>query len=81
MKKLFLFSIGQLLKLVALLKPLIELVVDIVKVFKKKDDDDNENEDENAASKREKSGARSGSSEREQGRPKVNDNVNLKTNH
>ena len=44
MKKLALFSIDQLLKLVALLKPLIELVVDIVKVFKKKDDDDNDNE-------------------------------------
>ena len=44
MKKLALFSIDQLLKLVALLKPLIELVVDIVKVFKKKDDDENEDE-------------------------------------
>ena len=44
MKKLALFSIDQLLKLVALLKPLIELVVDIVKVFKKKDE--NEDEDE-----------------------------------
>lgn len=46
MKKLALFSIDQLLKLVALLKPLIELVVDIVKVFKKKDDNENEDEDE-----------------------------------
>ena len=46
MKKLALFSIDQLLKLVALLKPLIELVVDIVKVFKKKDDDDNEKKEE-----------------------------------
>ena len=44
MKKLFLFSIGQLLKLVALLKPLIELVVDIVKVFKKKDEDNEKDE-------------------------------------
>ena len=44
MKKLFLFSIGQLLKLVGLLKPLIELVVDIVKVFKKKDEDDEKDE-------------------------------------
>ena len=44
MKKLALFSIDQLLKLVALLKPLIELVVDIVKVFKKKDEDNENNE-------------------------------------
>ena len=44
MKQLFLFSIGQLLKLVALLKPLIELVVDIVKVFKKKDEDNEKDE-------------------------------------
>ena len=44
MKKLALFSIDQLLKLVALLKPLIELVVDIVKVFKKKDEDNEKDE-------------------------------------
>ncbi len=45
MKKLALFSIDQLLKLVALLKPLIELVVDIVKVFKndKKDEEELKN--------------------------------------
>ena len=43
MKNILMFSIGQLLKLVALLKPLIELVVDIVKIIK---EDKNENEDE-----------------------------------
>ena len=43
MKRLFLFSIGQLLKLVGLLKPLIELVRDIVKIFKNDKKDDNEN--------------------------------------
>ena len=36
---------------------------------------ENDNDNENAASKREKSGARSGSSEREQGRTKVNENT------
>ena len=50
-------------------------------VVAQSNEDEKLNDNDNAASKREKSGARSGSSEREQGRPKVNDNVNLKTNH
>lgn len=42
MKKLFLFSWEQLLKLVSLLKPVIELIRQIISIFKKDDDDDNE---------------------------------------
>lgn len=41
MNKLFLFSWAQLLKLIALLKPLLELIKSIIDVFKKQD---NENE-------------------------------------
>ena len=44
MKQIFLFSWAQLLKLVSLLKPIIELIKSIIDVFKnpddKKDDDD-----------------------------------------
>ena len=68
MKKLFLFSIKQVWELIKYIKPLYEIIAAIVKIIK------NDNDNENAASKREKSGARSGSSEREQGRPKVNEN-------
>lgn len=42
MKKLLLFSWEQLLKLVSLLKPVIELIRQIISIFKKDDDDDNE---------------------------------------
>lgn len=44
MKKLYLFSWNQLLKLVGLLKPLVELVRDIINALKKDKDDDNEKE-------------------------------------
>ena len=40
MKQIFLFSWTQLLKLVSLLKPIIELVKEVIDIFKKKDDDD-----------------------------------------
>ncbi len=36
MKKLYLFSIEQLLKLLELLRPLVELVMKVINVFKKK---------------------------------------------
>ena len=65
MKKLFAFSIKTVWELIKYIKPLYELIAAIVKIIK--------NDNDNAASKREKSGARSGSSEREQGRPKVKD--------
>ena len=71
MKKLFAFSIKTVWELLKYIKPLYELIAAIVKIIK---NDKKKDEDENAASKREKSGARSGSSEREQGRPKVNEN-------
>lgn len=35
MKKLYLFSIGQLIKLVELLKPIIEIINQVINVFKK----------------------------------------------
>jgi len=44
MKKIFLFSWEQLLKLVSLLKPIIELVKSIIDVFKNPNDD-NDNEE------------------------------------
>ena len=44
MKKVFLFSWAQLMKLVGLLKPLIELVKSIIDIFKKEKDDEEENE-------------------------------------
>ena len=66
MKKLFAFSIKTVWELIKYIKPLYELIAAIVKIIK--------NDNDNAASKREKSGARSGSSEREQGRTKVNEN-------
>ena len=44
MKKIFLFSWAQLMKLVSLLKPLIELVKSIIDIFKKEKDDEEENE-------------------------------------
>ena len=40
MKKLFLFSFDQLLKLIGLLKPVVELVKEVIEVFKRKEDDD-----------------------------------------
>ena len=40
MKKLFLFSFDQLLKLIGLLKPVVELVKEVIDIFKKKEDDD-----------------------------------------
>lgn len=42
MRKLFLFSWEQLMKLVALFKPIIEIIREIIDIFKK-NDDDNEN--------------------------------------
>ncbi len=40
MKKLLLFSFDQLLKLIGLLKPVVELVKEVIDIFKKKEDDD-----------------------------------------
>lgn len=40
MKKLYLFSIEQLLKLLELLRPLVELVMKVINVFKKKPEDE-----------------------------------------
>ena len=40
MKKLLLFSFDQLLKLIGLLKPVVELVKEVIDVFKRKEDDD-----------------------------------------
>ena len=40
MKKIFLFSWEQLLKLVGLLKPIIELVKEVIDIFKKDKDDE-----------------------------------------
>ncbi len=34
------FSFDQLLKLIGLLKPIVELVKEVIDIFKKKDDDD-----------------------------------------
>ena len=45
MKKIFLFSFAQLMKLVGLLKPLIELVKSIIDVFRKEKDNENPNEE------------------------------------
>ena len=42
MKKIFMFSWNQLLKLVGLLKPLIELVKSIIDVFKSNPNDDDD---------------------------------------
>ena len=42
MKKIFMFSWNQLLKLVSLLKPLIELVKSIIDVFKSNPNDDDD---------------------------------------
>ena len=44
MKKVFLFSWAQLMKLVSLLKPIIELVKQVIDIFKKEKDDEEENE-------------------------------------
>ena len=44
MKKIFLFSWAQLMKLVSLLKPIIELVKQVIDIFKKEKDDEEENE-------------------------------------
>jgi hypothetical protein len=40
MKQIFLFSWAQLLKLVSLLKPIIELVKEVIDIFKKDKDDE-----------------------------------------
>jgi hypothetical protein len=40
MKKILMFSFDQLLKLIGLLKPIVELVKEVIDIFKKKDDDD-----------------------------------------
>ena len=47
MKKIFLFSFAQLMKLVGLLKPLVELIKSIIDVFKngKEEKEDNPNEE------------------------------------
>lgn len=42
MKSLLLFSWEQLLKLASLLKPVIELIRQIISIFKKDDDENNE---------------------------------------
>ena len=42
MKKIFLFSWAQLMQLVSLLKPLIELVKSIIDVFKSNPNDDDD---------------------------------------
>ena len=44
MKKVFLFSWAQLMKLVSLLKPIIELIKQVIDIFKKEKDDEEENE-------------------------------------
>lgn len=48
MKKLYLFSIGQLIKLVELLKPIIEIINQVINVFKKdkKEEEGGEEDDE-----------------------------------
>lgn len=46
MKKVFLFSFAQLMKLVGLLKPLIELVKSIIDVFRKEKEDKDDGTDE-----------------------------------
>ena len=48
MKKIYLFSIGQLIKLVELLKPIIEIVMQVINVFKKdkKEEEGGEEDDE-----------------------------------
>ena len=40
MKKILMFSFDQLLKLIGLLKPVVELVKEVIDVFKRKEDDD-----------------------------------------
>lgn len=40
MKKIFLFSWAQLMKLVSLLKPIIELVKQVIDIFRKEKDDE-----------------------------------------
>ena len=40
MKKVFLFSWAQLMKLVSLLKPIIELVKQVIDIFRKEKDDE-----------------------------------------
>ena len=44
MKKVFLFSWAQLMKLVSLLKPIIELIKQVIDIFEKEKDDEEENE-------------------------------------
>ena len=45
MKKIFLFSWAQLMKLVSLLKPIIELIKSIIDVFKNPNDEDNDDDE------------------------------------
>ena len=40
MKKIFLFSWAQLMKLVSLLKPIIELLKQVIDIFRKEKDDE-----------------------------------------
>ena len=47
MKKLYLFSIGQLIKLVELLKPIIEIINQVINVFKQnKKEEEGEGQDD-----------------------------------
>ena len=45
MKQIFLFSWAQLMKLVSLLKPIIELIKSIIDVFKNPNDEDNDDDE------------------------------------
>ena len=45
MKQIFLFSWAQLMKLVSLLKPIIELIKSIIDVFKNPDDKDDDDDE------------------------------------
>jgi hypothetical protein len=40
MKQIFLFSWAQLMKLIGLLKPIVELVKEVIDIFKKDKDDE-----------------------------------------
>ena len=44
MKKLLLFSFDQLLKLIGLLKPVVELVKEVIDIFKKEKEEQDEEE-------------------------------------
>ncbi len=44
MKKLLLFSFDQLLKLIGLLKPVVELVKEVIDIFKKEKEEEKDEE-------------------------------------